>query len=290
VATKNDASRKNFSQLDSLFMYTQILKEILLLTIKFDKHYINEFIDNNRVLNIVKQFKRKYHDETSIWYDTCECFLYLQHMQQLTKTKGGLISFNNFLYISKNPNVLLDLVAILLIMNIDSSKSTTSFASTSDLSYFHGEDQVLFLMRTLFRIRDIKPIGENNRLYEVNLTLTTDNDKDLHTLINHIREEIFPNTKECHQLNLLLLKTDHSDKAQKVYQVILDQTTNENQRGSIYRQFGLIKYIQGQYTEPITLDEKSINIHQTTLSQNHPNSSISYTGIANAYSRIGCTQ
>jgi len=117
VATKNDVSSKKFSQLDPLFMYIQIMKEILLLTIKFDKHYINEFINNNRELDILKQFKRKYHDETSIWYDTCECFLYLQ----LTKTMGGLISFNNFLYTSKNPNVLLNLVAILLIMNIDSS-------------------------------------------------------------------------------------------------------------------------------------------------------------------------
>jgi tetratricopeptide (TPR) repeat protein len=211
-------------------------------------------------------------------------------MQQLTKTMGGLISFNNFLHTSKNRNILLDLVAILLIMNINSSKSTTSFDSTSDVSYFHGEDQVLFLMQTLSRIRDIKPIGENNRLDEVNLTLITDNDKDLHTLINHIREEIFPNTKEWHQLNLLLLKTDHSDKAQDVYQVILDQTMNETQRGSIYRQLGLIKYIQGLYTEAITLYEKSINIDQKTLSQNHPNSSISYTGIANTYSRIGCTR
>jgi tetratricopeptide (TPR) repeat protein len=87
----------------------------------------------------------------------------------------------------------------------------------------------------------------------------------------------------------LLLKTDHSDKAQEVYQVILDQTTNETQRRSIYRQLGLIKYIQGQYTEAITLDEKAIDIHQRTLSQNHPNSSISYTGIAKAYYRIGCT-
>jgi len=145
-------------------------------------------------------------------------------------------------------------------------------------------------MQTLFRIRDIKPTGENNRLYEANLTLITDNDKALHTFINHIREEFSPNTKEWHQLSVLLLKTDHSNKAQEFYQVILDQTTNETQRRSIYRQLGLIKYIQRQYTEAITLFEKSLNIHQKTLSQNHPNSSMSYTGIANAYYRISCTQ
>jgi hypothetical protein len=44
VPTSSDASGKNLNQLDSSFMYTQILKEIL-LTINFDQEHIKQFVD-----------------------------------------------------------------------------------------------------------------------------------------------------------------------------------------------------------------------------------------------------
>jgi hypothetical protein len=47
----------------------------------------------------------------------------------------------------------------------------------------------------VFRICDIKPMDENHRLFQVDLTLTTDNDKDLRVLTDHIREEIFPDSE-----------------------------------------------------------------------------------------------
>ncbi|CAF4369023.1 unnamed protein product, partial [Adineta steineri] len=108
---------------------------------------------------------------------------------EMTKTKGGLLSFNNFLSTSRNRNVPLvfaqqaatnpDLVGILFVISINPKDSTTPFASVSSVSYFHTEDEVLFSMHTIFRIGDIKPIDGNNHLYKVNLTLTNDNDQDL---------------------------------------------------------------------------------------------------------------
>jgi uncharacterized protein YrrD len=70
-------------------------------------------------------------------------------------------------------------------MTIDPSKSTTPFASINGVSYFPAEDEVLFSMHTVFRIQDIKSIGENQRLIQVDLTLTDENDdKDLRQLTN----------------------------------------------------------------------------------------------------------
>jgi hypothetical protein len=125
---------------------------------------------------------------------------------QLTNTKGGLMSFNNFLSTSKNRHVSLDFarkaladpdsVGILFVMTIDTSQSTTPFASINSVSYFEDkEDEVLFSMHTVFRIGGIKPMGENHRLVQVDLTLTGDNDKDLRVLTDRIREESDPNRK-----------------------------------------------------------------------------------------------
>jgi hypothetical protein len=144
--------------------------------------------------------------------------------EQMKENKGGLTSFNNFLSTSKNSDACYDvtlraatnpdLVGILFVMTIDRSKSTAPFASISDVSYYKDKDEVLFSMHTVFRICNIKPLDDCNRLFQVELTLTNDTDKDLRVLTDRIREETFPDTKGWYRLGLLLLKLGQSDRAQ----------------------------------------------------------------------------
>ena len=99
-----------------------------------------------------------------------------EEFEKMTKTKGGLLSFNCFLSTSKKYEVSLrfaqraatnpDLVGILFIMSIDRSQSTTPFATIGDVSYYKDqEEEVLFSMHTVFRINDITPMDENQRLF-----------------------------------------------------------------------------------------------------------------------------
>ncbi|CAF1514384.1 unnamed protein product [Adineta steineri] len=353
------ASNKKLDQLDPSFMYTQILKEIL-LTINFEDKHIREFISycrevfvkNEYDLHNVEKLERDYYDQTPIWWYTYQYFLYSmlnqalrlmdadiivrmgffindlhRHIQRLhleqfsgqesckiftvyrgqclskkdfmemSKTKGGLLSFNNFLSTSENRDVSLcfalqaatnpDLVGILFVMLINSTYSTTPFASVSDVSYFHVEDEVLFSMHTVFRIEDIKPMDENNHLYQVNLTLTSDNDEDLRTLSDQIRQETFPDEEGWYRLGQLLIKMGQSNKAQEVYEVLLHQDTNESDKANIYHQLGRIKYFQGEYQEALTFYEKSLAIKQKTLASNHPDLGDSYNRIGTVYGSMG---
>ena len=83
VPTSGDASSKNLDRLDPMFMYTQIMKEIL-LTITFKQEHFKEFIDyccqifddNEEELTNVNKLKRSYRNETPIWWYTCQCFLF----------------------------------------------------------------------------------------------------------------------------------------------------------------------------------------------------------------------
>ena len=119
--------------------------------------------------------------------------------EKLRKTKGGLMSFNNFLSTSKTREVSLefaqgalgktDTVGILFQMSIDPSVSSTPFASIKEVSYFKKEEEILFSMHTVFRIGEIKQIDKNNPLYQVELTLTSDDDPQLRLLTERIREE-----------------------------------------------------------------------------------------------------
>ncbi|CAF4225147.1 unnamed protein product, partial [Adineta steineri] len=77
------ASNKKLDQLDPSFMYTQILKEIL-LSIKFEDKYFKEFItycrdvydDDERELKNVNQLQTTYKNNIPIWWYTWDAFLY----------------------------------------------------------------------------------------------------------------------------------------------------------------------------------------------------------------------
>jgi tetratricopeptide (TPR) repeat protein len=359
VATNGDASSNNLDQLDPMFMYTQIMKEIL-LTIEFDQEHVNQFIaycrdtfdGNENQLKYVDELGRKYLDKTPIWWYTCECFLYpmlnralrttdvdiiiqmgffisdlhrdvekLYKQQlgihlasktftvyrgqglsstdfdQMMNTKGGLLSFNNFLSTSKDRAVSFafaesnqynpDFVGILFIMTIDPSKSTTPFASINGVSYFQTEDEVLFSMHTVFRIGKIQSMGENSRLFQVDLTLTGEDDKDLQVLTDRIREETYPNSRGWYRLGLVLGKMGRFDKSQQVYEALLDQTTDESEKAPIYGQIASAKDGQGEYEEAIKFYGKTIEIQQQSLPPNHPQMATAHSNIGVVYHRMG---
>ncbi|CAF1417928.1 unnamed protein product [Adineta steineri] len=220
-----------------------------------------------------------------------------ENFTEMTKTKGGLLSFSNFLSTSKNRDVSLnfaqqaatnpDLIGILFVMSINTTCSTTPFASITGVSYFHTEDEVLFSMHTIFRIRDIKPMDGNSHLYQVNLTLTSDNDQDLRILTDRIRQETFPDSEGWFRLGKLLFKMGQFNKAQEVYEISLHRTTDESDKAYIYHLLGMIKNDQGEYQQALTYYEKSRDIYVKTLSSNDINLGNIYNDIGVVYEDMG---
>ncbi|CAF1466155.1 unnamed protein product [Adineta steineri] len=216
---------------------------------------------------------------------------------EMTKTKGGLLSFNNFLSTSKNRAIFFnfakqvaknhDLIGILFIISINPIHSTTPFASVTDVSHFNEEDEVLFSMHTIFRIGDLEPMDGNNHVYQVNLTLTNDNDQDLRTVSDQIRQETFPDEEGWYRLGLLLIKMGQFTKAHKIYKVLLHQTTNESDKANIYHQLGRIKQNQGEFQEALFYYEKARTIRQQSLLSNHPDLAMSYNNIGAVYYKMG---
>ncbi|CAF1219612.1 unnamed protein product [Adineta steineri] len=352
-------TNKKLDQLDPSFMYTQIIKEIL-LTITFGQNHIQDYFNycrdafegNTKEIENIKQLESEYHKKTPIYWYTCQMFLYPMlnralrlmngdiitnmgffigdlHRQieqlhkeqyggttaadtftvyrgqglsigdfgQMMKTKGGLISFNNFLSTSTVRKISLgfaedaarnpDQVGVLFIMKINPAQSTTPFASIAGISYFQGEEEVLFSMHSVFRIQDIKQMDRNNRLYEVNLVLTADNDPELSRLTDYIRQESIPDSEGWYRLGLVLFKMGQFNKAEDIYQVLLDQTKDDKDKAPFYHQLGWIKDSQGKYEEALTFYEKSLAIYQKTLPPNHLNLAPSYNNIGMVHYNMG---
>ncbi|CAF0716860.1 unnamed protein product [Adineta steineri] len=215
--------------------------------------------------------------------------------EKLQKTKGGLISFNNFLSTSKTKDVSLGFaqgasaqpnkVGILFIMCIDPCIKSTPFASIKEESYFKEEEEILFSMHTVFRVIAIEQMDNKNQLYQVDLQLTSDDDQQLRLLTDRIRKE--GDGTGWQRVGKLLLKIGQFNKAEELYNVLLEQTSGEGEKAHYYVSLGIVQYQKGDYEKSIWYYEQALQIEQKTLPSNHPNLASSYNNIGSTYVNMG---
>jgi tetratricopeptide (TPR) repeat protein len=215
--------------------------------------------------------------------------------EKLRKTKGGLMSFNNFLSTSKSREVSVvyatgalsqtDAVGILFQMFIDPSVSFAPFASIDEVSCCQTEEEILFSMHTIFRIGDINQIGENNPLYQVKLTLTSDDDPQLRMLTEHIRKET-PGDTGWKRLTILSMKIGQLNKAEELLNILFEQTSDEDEKAIYYNDLGYLKNDQGDYAKALSYHENGKSIFEKNFPPNHPHLATSYNNIGNVYTNM----
>ncbi|CAF1640726.1 unnamed protein product [Rotaria magnacalcarata] len=222
-----------------------------------------------------------------------------EDFQNLLDSKGGLLSFNNFLSTSMEQNVATsfvqgalqrneDVVGVIFIMKIDPSKissSITPFAMIHDHSAIPSEQEILFTMHSVFRVVGMKQTAKNNRLWEVQLTITDDNDPQLSTLTNRIKEEI--DGEGWDRMGKLMLKVGHFNQAEELYQELLKNASADSDRAHIYHQLGWLKDDQGKYPEAVKFYEKSLEIKRKTLPENDASLASTHSNIGLAYNNMG---
>ena len=200
--------------------------------------------------------------------------------EKLMKTRGGLMSFNNFLSTSKNRNISLNnfarpaltdpnSIGILFTMDIDRTVSSASFARLDNVSYFRdSEQEILFSMHTVFRIGKIEQIDENDRLWEVKLSLTSDDDEQLRALTARIREETFDGSEGWHRLAILLNKLHKFDEAEEICTMLLDQEFDNSNRGHLYNVLGEANIGQRNPIAAFSCLRKALEITPKTVPSN----------------------
>ncbi|CAF1230472.1 unnamed protein product [Adineta steineri] len=216
--------------------------------------------------------------------------------EKLQKAKGGLMSFNNFLSTSKNKKISLEfaedaskktnMVGIFFVMSIDPCTKSAPFAFVKEVSAIKREEEILFSMHTVFHVNVIKQMGNKNQLYEVELQLTSDDDQQLRVLTNRIRVEAGGNTG-WQRLGNLLLKIGQFNKAEELYNVLLEQTSNKGEKHHYCNQLGYIKDNQGYYEKAILYYEQALEIWQKNFPSNHPSLPTSYNNIGSVYDTMG---
>ncbi|CAF4222907.1 unnamed protein product, partial [Rotaria sordida] len=214
--------------------------------------------------------------------------------------QGGLLSFNNFLSTSTDRTVAIGFIqeglepnskkiGVLFKMNIDRSSASSSapFARINEHSYFKKENEILFSMHTVFRVHQIEEKKHDGiKFWRAKLTLTNANDdQQLSTLMKRIRQEITGTGWQ--KMGTLLWKLGENNKAEQLYNMLLNEASNENDESYCYHRLGVIKNDLGQYNEAIKFYQKSLDIEEKTLPPNHPDLATSYNNIGSVYNKMG---
>jgi tetratricopeptide (TPR) repeat protein len=217
--------------------------------------------------------------------------------EKLFKNKDGLMSFNNFLLTNIDRQISLNrakqsikngnLISILFQMNINPSITSSPFTSLDKLSYFpHTEKEILFSMHTIFRINEIKQFED--RLWQVDLTLTNDNDKELIQLTSYIRQNARTETG-IQRIAKLMLVLGKLDKAKEIYTTLIETTLNDDKKelARLHHQLGVTNEEKDDLKNALSHYYRSLNCYLSYLPLNDPQLCPTYSNIGLVLKKLG---
>ncbi|CAF1073618.1 unnamed protein product [Rotaria sordida] len=216
--------------------------------------------------------------------------------EKLCKCKGGLFSFNSFLSTSRNRQVSLmfaesnadnpNMKGVLFVMRIDTINTNVPFISLDGISYYEDEKEILFSMQTVFRIGDVKKI--ENEVWQVDLTLTSDDDQQLKILSKHMIEDLDGGTT-WQQLGHLMYKMGQFKKGEEIYQMLLNITSvnDEDQITILYQMLGILKCKKGHLRQALSFFQTALDIRQNIVSSNHSSLAILHSNIGAVQNSMG---
>ncbi|CAF1161042.1 unnamed protein product [Rotaria sordida] len=229
--------------------------------------------------------------------------LSMEAFEKMKKTKGGLMSFNNFLSTSRNRDISfknfarpaafdVDSVGILFIMSIDTAictSSSTPFVNIKHIGFYGDqEEEILFSTHTIFRIDRIERIEDKHtdRLWQVNLTLAGNQDDDFSKLTAHLREDV-AGTTGWSRFGDILIRVGKFEKAGHLYELLLEKASFNKERSEYYFQLARVYKDMGENSKALKYYEKNLEFKQKALPPNHPNLASTYNQIGLVYDNMG---
>ena len=338
---------ENLDELDQSFIYSQLIKEVL-LEMKSNDKAKDEFIDFSRVqyaanrteLRMIDEFQRDYQQSSSIRWYTRDCFvsrmihkalrtqdteLILQmaffirdlhreierlspqmnksqpftvyhgqgmltnDFQRLSRNQGGLLAFNDFLSTSTDRQISLDsaqqslknpdLISVLFHMKIDPSLDQRCYSANND-------KEILLSMHTIFRINDIKSIGD--RFWQVDLTLITENDETLTQLMKYIEKKVRAE-RGIQRLAKLMLILEKFDIAKEIYKTLLTTTAKDDRKehAHLHHQLAIAHEGKEDFQNALSHYYSSLNIYLSYLPLNDPQLCLTYSNIGLVLKKLG---
>ncbi|CAF1542795.1 unnamed protein product, partial [Didymodactylos carnosus] len=163
-------------------------------------------------------------------------------LNRIKSTIGQFISMNSFLSTSRNQEEALfftrsitiseTIQRILFEIDADTSFIAKPFDDIVNLSYIRQEEEVLFMLDSIFRIKNII-YDENKSIWIISLVLCSDNDQDLKDIFAYMKQEMGEETSLV-SLENLPRKMGEFEKAENYFNRLLKELLMDDQNISSY--------------------------------------------------------
>ncbi|CAF1270557.1 unnamed protein product [Adineta steineri] len=211
------------------------------------------------------------------------------------KPIGELISMNSFLSTSLSRPLAYsflpqstDLERVLF--EIDANPEIHGikpFANIASLSYYPKEEEVLFMLGSIFRLVDLS--HDRNGVWTIKLSLCSDQDLDLKEILNHMKSQNTEENIKLIKLGDILRQMGKYDEAEKYYHRCLNKLSSDDDRNiSIcYYALGRLADCKGDLDQSLEWFQKSLEIDMRILKPDDPSIANTHNSMANIYQTNG---
>ena len=215
-------------------------------------------------------------------------FMSDDELQALRNSSGQYICTNSFLSTSINKDEALSFLdqppdegqRVLFIIDADPRiEGTKPFANISVHSYFTDEQEVLFLLGSIFRIGRIQYVSVD-RVWSIEMTLCSDHNHQLKPIFDCMKHEYGEGETGLLTFGRILRQMGKFDQAEKYYQRFLSRyDAHDQHKAQCYHLLGNIALDKGDYDSSLEYHLKSLEIKRQTLSASDASLAYSHNSI-----------
>ncbi|CAF1416142.1 unnamed protein product [Didymodactylos carnosus] len=177
-------------------------------------------------------------------------------LQNLKDNIGGLVSMNGFIsttsveqvadiYCSRDQQNSSNYEQTFFRLNIGIN-SQVPYASIQEQSQIPDEDEVLFSVGTVWRIKSVD--RDEDKVWNIVLDLVAEYDQCCIELTTYLKEQLGEETTLL-TLGNFLSELGEYEKAIRYYKILLNELPDDDsERGTIYNKLGYLWYEQGEYS------------------------------------------
>lgn len=267
----NDFSR-NYQQNQALDWYTKecfFYKTLNCILRNENVHWI--FLYRSFISDLQQQLQ-KYQSKTTLQVYRAQ-IISKEELENLTKSINQFISINSFFSTTAKYQKALAFLnrsrpventeRILFTIRADPKIAKIKpFADISRFSAYPGEAEVLFMIGSIFQLKNIS-FDQKNQCSVIEMSLSSDDDHQLKQVLLNLKQQTGEGPTDLRILAKILSKTSQFELAEKYLKRMLEQISpNDPQLGDLYEDIGEATSQRGKLDESIEWRQKSIEFKQ----------------------------
>ena len=213
----------------------------------------------------------------------------IKELDTLKDSRNKLISVNTFFSVTLSPEVAVmyinpanlnqTLASVLFEIEADPCQDgVRPFADISKISWFCEEQEILMMIGSVFRLKNISV--DDNGIWHIEMNLCSDNDSDLRAIYRHMQDQYGSHNTQLILFGNVLIDMANFDDAEKYLRRLLRQIPAQHKDiYKCYHALGKVLFEKGEYESSLNYLNDSLKALQISESDD--------SRIAFVYNSIG---